>query len=224
MQPPRQLQASTEREIFDILKLPYREPWERNCWSVSRVDGENSSSAHAQASGTVGQMSRGSIHMTVRKRTAHHRFYVVFGMLSSNCTWNVQGWVLGTYSPHYFGQRQPITCFFPEDLSLLFKALLHCAISSATCNATLKNVFVAVAEVRCYTVQRNWATCNDSYRESLAKVATGAPGSGGRWSVGFTKKSTHARGKLRCKLLEGCYTVQRQLQVATIVAKSRTGF
>ena len=46
----------------------------------------------------------------------------------------------------------------------------------------------------------------------------------GRWSVGFTKKSTHARGKLRCKLLEGCYTVQRQLQVATIVAKSRTGF
>ena len=33
-----------------------------------------------------------------------------------------------------------------------------------------------------------------------------------RWSVGFTKKSTHARGKLRCKLLEGCYTVQRQLQ------------
>ena len=45
-----------------------------------------------------------------------------------------------------------------------------------------------------------------------------------RWSVGFTKKSTHARGKLRCKLLEGCYTVQRQLQVATIVAKSRTGF
>ena len=46
----------------------------------------------------------------------------------------------------------------------------------------------------------------------------------GRWSVGFIKKSTHARGKLRCKLLEGCYTVQRQLQVATIVAKSRTGF
>ena len=46
----------------------------------------------------------------------------------------------------------------------------------------------------------------------------------GRWSVGLTKKSTHARGKLRCKLLEGCYTVQRQLQVATIVAKSRTGF
>ena len=45
-----------------------------------------------------------------------------------------------------------------------------------------------------------------------------------RWSVGFTKKSTHARGKLCCKLLEGCYTVQRQLQVATIVAKSRTGF
>ena len=46
----------------------------------------------------------------------------------------------------------------------------------------------------------------------------------GRWSVGFTKKSKHAQGKLRCKLLEGCYTVQRQLQVATIVAKSRTGF
>ena len=45
-----------------------------------------------------------------------------------------------------------------------------------------------------------------------------------RWSVGFMKKATHARGKLRCKLLEGCYTVQRQLQVATIVAKSRTGF
>ena len=45
-----------------------------------------------------------------------------------------------------------------------------------------------------------------------------------RWSVGFTKKSTHARGKLRCKLLEGCFTVQRQMQVATIVAKSRTGF
>ena len=45
-----------------------------------------------------------------------------------------------------------------------------------------------------------------------------------RWSVGFTKKSTHARGKLRCKLLEGCYTVQRQLQIATIVAKSRTVF
>ena len=35
------------------------------------------------------------------------------------------------------------------------KALLHCAISSATCNATLKNVFVAVAEVRCYTMQCN---------------------------------------------------------------------
>ena len=35
------------------------------------------------------------------------------------------------------------------------KALLHCAISSATCNAILKNVFVAVAEVRCYAVQRN---------------------------------------------------------------------
>ena len=45
-----------------------------------------------------------------------------------------------------------------------------------------------------------------------------------RWSVGFTKKSTHALGKLHCKLLEGCYTVQGQLQVATIVAKSRTGF
>ena len=35
------------------------------------------------------------------------------------------------------------------------KGLLHCAIWSATCNATLKNVFVAVAEVGCYTVQRN---------------------------------------------------------------------
>ena len=45
-----------------------------------------------------------------------------------------------------------------------------------------------------------------------------------RWWVRFTKKSTHARGKLRCTLLEGCYTAQRQLQVATIVAKSRTGF
>ena len=40
----------------------------------------------------------------------------------------------------------------------------------------------------------------------------------------FTKKSTHAREKLRCKLLEGCYAVQQRLQVATIVAKSRTGF
>ena len=46
----------------------------------------------------------------------------------------------------------------------------------------------------------------------------------GQWLVGFTKKSMHAQGKLRCKLLEGCYTVQRQLQVATIVAKSRTRF
>ena len=44
------------------------------------------------------------------------------------------------------------------------------------------------------------------------------------WSVGFTKKSTHAREALRCKLLEGCYTVQRRFQVATMVAKSRTGF
>ena len=60
--------------------------------------------------------------------------------------------------------------------------------------------------------------------EQLGTICTEKALRRSRWSVGFTKKSTHARGKLRCKLLEGCYTVQRQLQVATIVAKSRTGF
>ena len=39
-----------------------------------------------------------------------------------------------------------------------------------------------------------------------------------RWSVGFTKKSTHARGKLRCKLLEGCYNGVA-LQVAVKIAQ-----
>ena len=39
--------------------------------------------------------------------------------------------------------------------AMRLQALLHSAIWSATCNATLKNVFVAVAEVGCCTVQRN---------------------------------------------------------------------
>ena len=80
------------------------------------------------------------------------------------------------------------------------KAPLHCSISSATCNATLKNVFVAVAEVRCYTVQRTWATCNDLCRESLAKLATGAPGS----VVGRIDKEINARsGKIALQVAGG---------------------
>ena len=53
-----------------------------------------------------------------------------------------------------------------------------------------------------------WATCNNLYRESLAIFATGAPES----VVGQIYKEINARsGKIA-------------LQVATIVAKIRTGF
>ena len=66
-----------------------------------------------------------------------------------------------------------------------------------------------------------WATCNDLYRESLAIFAAVEPES----VVGRIYKEINAcSGKIALKVAGGCYTVQWQLQVATIVAKSRTGF
>ena len=41
---------------------------------------------------------------------------------------------------------------------------------------------------------------------------------------GIHREDACAREKLRCELLEGCHTGQQQLQVAAIVAQSKTGF
>ena len=60
------------------------------------------------------------------------------------------------------------------------KARLHCAISSATCNATLKNVFVAVDEVRCYTVQRNLSNFQQCVPRKPGETRYWRSGLGGR--------------------------------------------
>ena len=56
-----------------------------------------------------------------------------------------------------------------------FRALLHCTIWSATCSATLKNVSVAVAEVGCYTVQRNLSNFQRFVPREPRDTRTGAP-------------------------------------------------
>ena len=62
----------------------------------------------------------------------------------------------------------------------LLKALLHCAIWSATCNTTLKNVFVAVAEVGCYTVQRNLSNLQRFVPRKPCDIRYWRAGVGGR--------------------------------------------
>ena len=58
---------------------------------------------------------------------------------------------------------------------IYLKEQLHCAIFSATCNVTLKNVLLPKWGVApCSAI---WATYNDLSRGSLGKLATGAPGS-----------------------------------------------
>ena len=110
-------------------------------------------------------------------------------------------------------------------------AVTLCNLFSNLQRNILNNVFVAFAEVRCYIVQCDLSNLQQfvpekAWRNSLRSRLLARQG---RRSVGFTKKQTnkkyrHAWEKLRCKLLEGSYTVQRRLQVATIVAKSITGF
>ena len=60
------------------------------------------------------------------------------------------------------------------------KALLHCAICSATCNATLKNVFVAVSEVGCYTVQCNLSNLQRFVPRKPCDIRYWRAGVGGR--------------------------------------------
>ena len=69
----------------------------------------------------------------------------------------------------------------------ILKALLHCAISSATCNATLRNVFVAVAKVRCCTMQRNLS--------NLQRFVPRKPGGTRYWSAGVGGRSDLQRNQ-----------------------------
>ena len=66
-------------------------------------------------------------------------------------------------------------------------ALSHCAISSATCNRTLKNLFVAVAEVRCYTVQRDLS--------NLQRFVPTKPGKTRYWHAGVGGRSDLQRNQ-----------------------------
>ena len=59
-------------------------------------------------------------------------------------------------------------------------AVTLCAICSATCNATLKNIFVAVAEVGCYTVQRNLSNLQRFIPRKPCDIRYWRAGVGGR--------------------------------------------
>ena len=87
------------------------------------------------------------------------------------------------------GQHRRTQCYRHNVSSFCrgLKALLHCAISSATCNATLKNVFVAVAEVRCYTVQRNLS--------NLQRFVPRKPGGTRYWPAGVGGRSDLQRNQ-----------------------------
>ena len=87
-------------------------------------------------------------------------------------------------------------------------AVILCVIFSATCNATLENVFVALAEMRCYAMQRHLS--NLQPRFVPAELGHSQLARRGRWSVGFTKKNTSQRSRLNClpcELLRGDVTL-----------------
>ena len=111
------------------------------------------------------------------------------------------------------------------------KALLHSAISSATCNATLKMFLevVAVAEVRCYDVQRNLS--------NLQRFVPRKPGETRYWRAGVGGWSDLQRvnalsGKIalqvargvwngNCKLLRLLRNVELVLLRATLRATKK---
>ena len=71
-----------------------------------------------------------------------------------------------------------------------------------------------------------WVTCNNSGRESLAKLATGAPGSVVGWIV---QRNQRTLGKIALQVAEGvlhCAMAVASCPILpyTIVGKSRTGF
>ena len=94
------------------------------------------------------------------------------------------------------------------------KALLHCAIFSATCLALVENVALQVAEVWC------WGPVTRCI--FLSNLSRNAPRNEKQEVCACALVKTAV--KLRDKLLEGRYTVQWYCQLLQSVAKSRAEF
>ena len=87
---------------------------------------------------------------------------------------------------------------------VILKAVLHGAIFPVTRNATWKNkCFVAVAEVRCYTAQRDVTNFPQLVRRKPRETQANGVG---RFSKKYRENA--ARERLRCILLKGRYTAQ----------------
>ena len=105
-------------------------------------------------------------------------------------------------------------CKCQNFVSGTLKALLHCAIFSATCLAVVENLALQVAEVWCWGPV---TLCN-----FLSNLSRNVPRNEKQKGCACALVKTAI--KLQDKLLEGWYTVQWCCQLLQSITKSRTEF